>query len=75
MILSHNNIQQKDSPMGTFLYEEVFKCSSCQDPLSHVQKRPNLSQSHMGHSNEVYMDVRRIALVWKMMMNLHAIEM
>lgn len=36
--ISFNNYIAKGSSMGTFSYEEVFGCYSCQEALSHVQK-------------------------------------
>lgn len=61
--------------MGAFPYEEVFGCYSNWDFLPHVQDWAILPQSDMGHSIEVCgMDVQRVALILKIMMNLHDIE-
>lgn len=62
--------------MGTFSYEEVFGWDSCQEAFSHVQEWPILPESDMVISlRSIGEVVRRVASIWKIMMNPHNIDM
>ena len=61
--------------MGTFSYEETFRCYPCHHFVPHVQEWPicpNLAWVISLRS--AGMDVRRAASIWKITMNPHDIS-